>query len=623
MNKKVRQKGVRILGSQLDRKISAKKRKVAGLSRSSRDQGAKDIEIGNWYDKYQPRCLDDVAIHRNKLEGVRKALEEMLSGTSQARILLLTGPAGCSKSTVVKLLSAKLVPQHRMATSEGVHLSGGADTYVEYSNDASAPPLEQFDEFLQQAKYRIGHNLAVALVEELPNVFHEETRNRFNMSLLQWLSMERTLPPLVICLTECEINDSARHFGLDTMFIAETLLTKEVLTHQLLLRIKFNPINATLLTKRLRYIAARETPALSHSKRVLVGSFIKELSGKSGDIRSAIAALQFWCQSTNSSGLALGRESSLNYFHAVGKVIYGSKDATDDETIAGLMSTGHSASETFRLGILENYAKFDKGNFPIDTAATIVDALSACDLLHYRGECLDGYSEFALRSVRHSLLKLKKDCGQHGAATFPKDWAVKGHQVRFKLEAEDFALVEYHKYGQLRKFRDIALYYGYYAPAIRSLRSFNSKSLNSYIKYLHDQKEIDKLLAMNKDSLGIDPSIDFLKRLGGDVGHVSMEASMPPIQSAYSSSNRLYTRAKLLLARRNESCPDILQMDSEEAPLEDQEFIRDPIEESGDEDFTLDDDSIYEIFSQKRPVPELTKGILHDESLSDSDLEDL
>ncbi|AEY98932.1 FAGR112Cp [Eremothecium gossypii FDAG1] len=623
MNKRIRQKGVRILGSQLDSKISVKNRKIASINGSSRNQGADDTELGNWYDKYRPRRLDEVAIHRNKLEGVRKALEAMLSGTSQTRILLLTGPAGCSKSTVVKLLSAELVLQYRSAAREDMHLPARANTYVEYSNDTDAPPLEQFDEFLQQAKYRIGPNLAVALVEELPNVFHEETRHRFNMSLLQWLSMERELPPLVICLTECEINESNRRFGIDTMFVAETLLTKEVLTHHLLSRIKFNAINATLLTKRLRYIAARETQFLPHSKRALVGSYIKELAGRSGDIRSAIAALQFWCHSAGSSGLALGRESSLNYFHAIGKVIYGSKDTTDDETITALTSTGHPGSETFKLGILENYAKFAKGNFPVDTAATVVEALSTCDLLHHRGECLEGYSEFALRSVRYSLLKLKNDRDQHGAAAFPREWAVKGHQSRFKLQAEDFGLVEYHKYGQVRRFRDIVLYYGYYTPAIRSLRSFNGKSLRSYIKYLHDQKEIDKLLAMNKESLSIDPSIDFLERLGGDLGHVSLDSSLPPEPSAYSSRKNIYMRAKQLITRREESCPDVFQLDNEEASPEGQEFVRDPIEESGEEDFTLDDDSIYEIFSQKRPVPEQTEGILHDESLSDSDLEDL
>lgn len=56
-----------------------------------------------WYDKFSPKRVDDIALHKKKIEEVRYYLEGMVSGKSDERILLLSGPAGCSKSTCVKL----------------------------------------------------------------------------------------------------------------------------------------------------------------------------------------------------------------------------------------------------------------------------------------------------------------------------------------------------------------------------------------------------------------------------------------------------------------------------------------------------------------------------------------
>ena len=69
-----------------------------------------------WYDKFSPKRVDDIALHKKKIEEVRYYLEGMVSGKSDERILLLSGPAGCSKSTCVKLISDEIVPRYR-ATS--------------------------------------------------------------------------------------------------------------------------------------------------------------------------------------------------------------------------------------------------------------------------------------------------------------------------------------------------------------------------------------------------------------------------------------------------------------------------------------------------------------------------
>lgn len=113
------------------------------------------------------------------------------------------------------------------------------------------PQMESFSEFLKGARYLVMSNLSLILIEDLPNVFHIDTRRRFQQLILQWLySSEPLLPPLVICITECEIpenDNNYRKFGIDYTFSAETIMNKEILMHPRLKRIKFNPINSTLL----------------------------------------------------------------------------------------------------------------------------------------------------------------------------------------------------------------------------------------------------------------------------------------------------------------------------------------------------------------------------------------
>ena len=67
-----------------------------------------------WYDKYSPKTVDDVCIHKRKIRDVEQALMDMLSNyNDNTRILLLTGPSGCGKSTLIKRLGEKLVPLYR------------------------------------------------------------------------------------------------------------------------------------------------------------------------------------------------------------------------------------------------------------------------------------------------------------------------------------------------------------------------------------------------------------------------------------------------------------------------------------------------------------------------------
>ncbi|ODV62418.1 Rad24p ASCRUDRAFT_74800, partial [Ascoidea rubescens DSM 1968] len=70
--------------------------------------------------------------------------------------------------------------------------------------------MKSFPEFLNSIKYRVNNNLSVILIEDLPNIFHKQTREIFQNSLIQWLNIDsnQNLPPIIISISEFTFNDS-------------------------------------------------------------------------------------------------------------------------------------------------------------------------------------------------------------------------------------------------------------------------------------------------------------------------------------------------------------------------------------------------------------------------------
>ncbi|CCF56556.1 hypothetical protein KAFR_0B02590 [Kazachstania africana CBS 2517] len=598
------------------------------------------IGKGSWYEKICPRCLEDVAIHKRKLDDVRQKLIQMLKDPESCRILLLTGPSGTSKSTLIKQLGRILVPMYknnnRLYGIYGSNEKDGEGVVVEYCNDLVINELSQvknFQEFLSQSKYRVGSNLSIILVEDFPNLFHDGTRVAFQQALLEWLySTEEQLPPLVISLTESEIESSdstdKNYLNIDTMFTAETLLGREILNHPKLQRIKFNPINNTLLKKTLSKICIQEQNLLKlNDKWTQRTEITKEIASSTGDIRSAISALEFWAMTKSNIGI-LTRKEPVSFFHAVGKVIHGSHDIEDDnEMLNSLLgsSTSLLSNENFKLGLLENYASFNRGSFDLMTASKIVDTLSESNTLRDFPES----TEYLVRKVRYSFASLKSEDHHHGKAAFSREWKVRQSTNRFKLQFEDFFNVSFYKYNATYLFKDVVSDLGYYSPLIRKQQNYKKRSLLHYISTL-SSREAEKIVQKNADTFQVDDTIDITERLGGSILLVAQESSMvteDDTEKENIKSLEFYRKLrddklrKLLLLKQRED----YQIDSEDEEYK--MMMEDSIEDSDEEKKVAtnlaeedDDDSLFEILSQRNLIP---KEVPNDESLSDSDLEEL
>lgn len=590
----------------------------------TRDLVTSDFNTVPWYENYSPRNVTEVSIHKKKLKEVHHELDAMLQNRSDTRILLLTGPSGCCKSTVVDMLGKDLVPRYRVA--------GGRDeNVIRYENDMSPNGVSHkasFGEFLSEVKYRVGSNLSLVLVEDIPNVSHTESRNIFQRQLLEWLYLSKhSLPPLIISLTECELENcsaGSTAYGVDYSWTAETILGKEILSHPRLKRVKFNPVNATLMKKTLIKICYHNKDSLRQlNKWKDKDEMIDKLAHSTGDLRSGIAMLQFWATSTRSTSVAV-RESTTPYFHAVGRILHGSHEAKDDnEMINELLdsSKNHLSHQNFPLGILENYPSFNRGKFSISTACKLTDALSESNTLN----SVPGSLEYCLRKVRHTLGETKNEGHSHGRPKFPREWRINQLQNEFKIECEDYNNVSVYKYQEPRLFRNIALHFAFFDPKVKKARYYRQKALAHYKARLSSESASNA-----SDQAGrfiVDPSIDTMSRLGGDIMAVESQDTETCEEDHDSTARQSLDHLRRSRDLKLQKLLEISRMNEKSIEESDEEqFEEDLIIDSDEEhakanfgDTLDDDDSIFEILTQGRPNQE---SHMHaNESLSDSDLE--
>jgi cell cycle checkpoint protein len=216
-------------------------------------------------------------------------------------------------------------------------------------------------------------------------------------------------------------------------FTAHRLLGPEILNHSAVTTIEFNPIAPTLMAKALELVVKKE--ARVTGRRKTAGPQVIQRISDVGDIRSAIASLEFLCvrgddqdgwgakvaftkpkKGTREAALTemeqesleiiTQRESTLGIFHAVGKVVHNKRDApisssdpipqppnyfpelrrpkVSQVNVDGLIDDLGTDIQTFIAALHENYLlSCDGGDSEVtlDSINGCIDALSDADLL--------------------------------------------------------------------------------------------------------------------------------------------------------------------------------------------------------------------------------------------------
>ncbi|KZF23835.1 hypothetical protein L228DRAFT_238351 [Xylona heveae TC161] len=334
-----------------------------------------------WAEKYAPISLDELAVHKKKVSDVSNWLSRALKGLDRKRLLVLKGPSGSGKTTTLSLLSRAL----------GFDILEWRNPLgAEYSSDGYVSASAQFGDFIGRGgKFgslefagtgtpsaskptaavtptQASGKQKVILIEEFPSASSRQSASlqNFRSTILQYLaattsstgnffaSSESPAAPIVMVITETLLTTST---AAADSFTAHRLLGPQIMNHTGTSVMEFNPIAPTFLSKALDLIIKKE--ARISGRRKAPSSIVLQTLGGVGDIRSAVASLEFLCLRGDEAGdwggrvavavkgkrgatdgtkltkmerdsleLVTQREASLGIFHAVGKVMYNKRE---------------------------------------------------------------------------------------------------------------------------------------------------------------------------------------------------------------------------------------------------------------------------------------------------------
>ncbi|EJD07726.1 P-loop containing nucleoside triphosphate hydrolase protein [Fomitiporia mediterranea MF3/22] len=356
-----------------------------------------------WIDVYEPQSEAELAVHKKKVEDVRRWLQEAFEGGNMGklkkyrRILVLTGPAGTAKTTTVRVLSKELgfnILEWRSTVEE---------SYVE--NDTDWEGLnEKFEAFLARAAAnrplvgRLGQlpssssqtclpsssstpstsspipneQKQVILLEDLPNVLHQPTQVKFHAALESFVTLPNSTPLIIVisdASTRGEVRDERLAQGGGGRFLHDNVDIRTVLPPSLVngpyvTQISFNPIAPTLMLRALQEMLSRYYSDVPQSIRLTKDDLNTIVQTSNGDIRSAAMALQFSCVlETSKSKAAKGkkkgsralmelitrRERALALFHLMGKVLYNKRKGDPLASSASAKDRHHEQELDLRL----------------------------------------------------------------------------------------------------------------------------------------------------------------------------------------------------------------------------------------------------------------------------------
>ncbi|KAK7262979.1 hypothetical protein RJT34_30562 [Clitoria ternatea] len=302
-----------------------------------------------WVDKYKPCLLEELAVHKKKVEEVKTWFEERLKpskGLYSTNVLVISGQAGVGKSATVHVIASHLgavVCGWNTPTpviwQEHLYNSGTGMEYIS--------KLDEFETFVERIrKYGLlptsftGESKpSLLLIDDLPMTNGKAAFGRLKGCLHHLVNS--TQIPTAILITDYGNADSAEY---NARCLEELKLSLESCGA---CKVAFNPITVNAMKKILFRICQMEQCDVTAEHVDLIA----KASG--GDIRHAITSLQFFClkpnvvhslfSSTRSPGalkeesnnpvksddgysLQFGRDETLSLFHALGKFLHNKRE---------------------------------------------------------------------------------------------------------------------------------------------------------------------------------------------------------------------------------------------------------------------------------------------------------
>ncbi|XP_022751475.1 cell cycle checkpoint protein RAD17-like isoform X3 [Durio zibethinus] len=337
------------------------------VSAGSRRSNAKEL----WVDKHKPRSMEELAVHKKKVEEVKSWFEERLrtpkylQGDIGSSVLIITGQAGVGKSATVHAVASQIGTQlcewnapTPTIWQEHVHNSSAGINYTS--------KLDEFENFVERVrKYGLisssfngnSKSSIILVIDDLPVTNGRAAFERLKTCLV--LLVRSTRVPTAILITDYGNADSSDP---NARWLEELQLSLESAGAS---KVLFNPITNNSIKKTLSRICRQEQCNVAAEEIDLIA----KASG--GDIRHAITSLQLFClkpdveldlSSSNSTpsypkenaneltafnggfSSQYGRDETLTLFHALGKFLHNKRDK---ENVVALDQNAFCVREKF------------------------------------------------------------------------------------------------------------------------------------------------------------------------------------------------------------------------------------------------------------------------------------
>ncbi|ORZ01842.1 Rad17 cell cycle checkpoint protein-domain-containing protein [Lobosporangium transversale] len=317
--------------------------------RSKASPKAKDEfqQDDQWVEKYAPTNIEEVAVHPGKIANVREWLQIYTDPRNPQRdfsggaILVLSGPAGSGKTTVLRILAKEMglnIVEWINTVNENNVIQRpkmpGQDNWGPSSVDEEyIPVMRAFQEFFARAhRFRPlqttlaaslhcqepifpstpnsdSTNKNLILIEDLPPISASSSRKIFQDTIKNFSNLRsKSTSVLVIIVSDVyakqntEMLFSNTSENRDSALTIRTLLPPSVLdridsgsrNNSRIKQIKFNPIAPTIMKKAIRRLIELEFKS-SHSHAPDTAEVDQLIEIHDGDIRAVINALQFLC----------------------------------------------------------------------------------------------------------------------------------------------------------------------------------------------------------------------------------------------------------------------------------------------------------------------------------------
>lgn len=382
-----------------------------------------------WSDVYAPKCESDLhrAVDKRRVGAVEDWLRDAMRPFSPRKLLCLTGPTGAGKTQTVRILAAKLgmrvvewvcPTSCRASDIEGKlttpyqHELGAFRDFLLRSNRYAALGAERDASFGQQQS-----QAQLILVEDLPQLFNSEQQETFASAVSAFL--ERSRFPLILIVSDESQETPSLWRYLPPKVLAAKTPSGEAKTHT----IRFNPVTDLRVQKLLREILLNESVGTQLSQPDLIASIVASCHG---DLRQGIQTLQLMCfdqevpgfgdrqrhasaarallqkfaaipdnpmplQSSSSAGGGSNgksssgpskfqgqRDLSVGLFHALGKVLHGTKSKQLDFEHIIDQQLSPDVERRFTDFLFGNYLRFAE---QVEDTEAVLDAFSDSDIL--------------------------------------------------------------------------------------------------------------------------------------------------------------------------------------------------------------------------------------------------